>query len=456
MNKKMIIGIVGVVVLLVSSFTFLHFHKDKETVKTNKLTATVLSKSKSKLTIQDSKNGIYTFSVKDMDVDIGSNVVIEYTGLLDKSTQMQTASIINCSTIPVSVDEDGIPYYLGDDDIFSQYYILAMDKLKTLSLDEKIGQLLLVRYPGSNGVEEVKKYNFAGYVFYEKDFKDKSVDEVKSMMANLQKAAKIPLLTAVDEEGGKVVRVSSNPNLASSKFKSSRELYQTGGFNLIRQDTKDKSKLLNNLGLNLNLAPVVDVSTDSNDYMYERALGEGTELTSTYAKTVVEASKDTGVSYVLKHFPGYGNNADTHYNGTTDDRTYESLVKNDLPPFEAGIDVGAEAILVSHNIVSSIDSNNPASLSPSVHNLLRNNLNFSGIIMTDDLGMGAVSSIDNAVVKAILAGNDLIMVTDYQESFDQIKKAVKDGTISEEQIDKISSRILAWKYYKGIMFEVHK
>ncbi len=276
------------------------------------------------------------------------------------------------------------------------------------------------------------------------------------MIGNLQKRARIPYLTAVDEEGGKVVRASSNPKLISSKFKSSKELYNSGGLSAIKEDTISKSDFLNNLGINLNLAPVVDVTTNSSDYMYDRALGENTAATAEYAKTVIEASKKTPVSYTLKHFPGYGNNTDTHYNSSVDNRTYESIVRNDLPPFEAGIDALAENILVSHNIVKSMDANNPASLSPSVHNLLRGSLDYSGIITTDDLDMGAVSSIPNKTVKAILAGNDLIMVTNYKESFDEIKKAVNDGTISEEQINKLSLRILAWKYYKGMMFDIQK
>ena len=206
----------------------------------------------------------------------------------------------------------------------------------------------------------------------------------------------------------------------------------------------------------MNLAPVVDVSTNSSDYMYKRALGENTDLTSTYAKTVINASKGLGVSYTLKHFPGYGNNADTHTGSVTDNRTYDDIVKNDLPPFEAGINEGAEAVLVSHNIVTNIDSSNPASLSTNIHNLLRNKLGFTGIIISDDLAMGAVSSIDNVAVKAIMAGNDLIITTDYEESFNDIKDAVNNKTIDEGLIDKLAFRVLAWKYYKGLIFENQK
>ena len=214
--------------------------------------------------------------------------------------------------------------------------------------------------------------------------------------------------------------------------------------------------MLYNLGINVNLAPVVDVSTNPQDYMYKRALGEDTQTTSIYAKTVISASKGHGVSYTLKHFPGYGNNGDTHGGAVNDDRPYDDIVKNDLPPFEAGIEAGAEAVLVSHNTVTNIDSSNPASLSPSVHNLLRNKLGFTGVIITDDLAMGATSSIDNVAVKAILAGNDLIITTDYEKSINEIKAALENNTINENLIDKLAFRVLAWKYYKGLLYENQK
>ena len=417
------------------------------------MTVSVMSVGKDTLTVRDDKDIVYTFQAQQNDVEVGEIVVIEYTGLLDKSTEVQKGMIIGI--VPISNDEDYI-IQSRSGGIFDQFETLANNKLKTMTLDEKIGQLLLVRYPGSNASEALEKYKFGGFVFFENDFKDKTEAEVQNMIRDLQKIANIPLLTAVDEEGGNVVRVSSNPNLASSPFLSSRQLYQSGGFDLIKEDTIKKSKLLNNLGLNLNLAPVVDVSVDPSDYMYDRTLGEGVELTSTYASVVINASKNTGVSYVLKHFPGYGDNSDTHQGTVLDNRTFSSIETNDLPPFESGIESGAEAVLVSHNTVVNIDSNNPASLSPSIHNLLRNNLGFTGVIMTDDLSMGAVSSIENATVKALLAGNDIIMTTDYEKSVKEIKDALENGTISEQLIDDANHRIISWKYYMGLMYSAQK
>ena len=199
------------------------------------------------------------------------------------------------------------------------------------------------------------------------------------------------------------------------------------------------------------MAPVVDVSTNESDYMYNRTLGEGTALTSTFAKSVIEASKEGKVSYTLKHFPGYGNNLDTHKTSSTDTKTYEEICEKDLPTFKEGIEAGAEAILVSHNIVSSIDGENPASLSKKIHEVLREELKFSGVIITDDLYMGAVAKDNEAVIKAVNAGNDLIIVTDYEKSIEEIKEAVNAGKIDENRIERMAERIIAWKYYKGMI-----
>lgn len=455
-NKKVWSGIASILLIgiLMSFFAIKPQEKQHEFQNTEKISTTVMKVQDGKMTVQDAKNGIYTINASETTAKVGDQIVIEYTGLLNKSAEIQKDMVIT-STVMKEESQSGIPDGWQDNGIFRAYYNAAYKKLQDLTLDEKIGQLLLVRYP-ENGIENLKKYHFGGYVFFAKDFSSKTEEEVKKMTSSLQQATEIPILTAVDEEGGSVVRVSSNPNLVRAPFQSSQELYKKGEFDAIKTDTIEKSRILKNLGLNLNLAPVVDVSTDPKSYIYPRTLGQNTTLTKTYAKTVIEASKGTSVSYTLKHFPGYGNNADTHQGSANDTRTLENLKENDLPPFEAGIDAGAEAVLISHNTLSTIDSSNPASLSPSIHNILRNDLDFTGIIITDDLAMGATSTIEQATVKAILAGNDLIITTDYEKSIRDIKKALSDGILDEGMINKLAFRNLAWKYYKGLLFENEK
>lgn len=368
------------------------------------------------------------------------------------NSQARPSLCLRCSLVGlVMLAVVGINLFPHRANIFRKYQDLAQAKLSTMSLEEKIAQVLLVRYPAANGADILRQYQFGGYLFFAPDFADKTTAQVQAMTADLQKVAKIPILTAVDEEGGTVVRVSSNPKLSSAPFLSPSQLYAKGGFELIREDTVKKSQLLYSLGLNLNLAPVVDVSTNSTDYMFSRSLGQDTRLTSRYAQTVIHASQGTGVSYTLKHFPGYGDNSDTHTSSSVDRRTIKQLLQTDLPPFRAGIHAGAEAVLVSHNIVSSLDAQNPASLSPQVHQLLRDYLGFTGVIITDDISMGALANISNTAPRALLAGNDLIITSDYQTSIDQIRAALRSQTLTESDLDVHVFRILAWKYYKGMI-----
>lgn len=336
-------------------------------------------------------------------------------------------------------------------EIFSDYYTKANDTLKNMTLDEKISQLFLVRVP-DNSIEEVSKYQFGGYILFSKDTKNLTKEELKNKIETWQSVSKIPLLIAVDEEGGPVVRISNNNKLSSSKFKSSQELYNEGGFELIKNDTIQKNNLLYELGINVNLAPVADISTNENDYIYSRSFGKDALETSKYIKTVISASKSTNVSNVLKHFPGYGSNLDTHTGISIDNRTIEDFRNNDFLPFKSGIEEGAEAILVSHNIITNIE-NIPASLSKNVHNILRNELNFTGIIMTDDLAMSAIKNYvnDSPSVMALKAGNDLIIITDYLTGINDIKEALKNGNLEESLIDKAVLRVLSWKYYKGLL-----
>lgn len=456
MKKKIILSILLLIIAIVAVIG-INQAKQKDQIKKNKkLTATVMKIEESQITVQDSNNIIYTFNFENKELSLGDTINLEYKGTINKNKNKQENEIISYQVEKEKTDEDKIPITWNDEGIFSDFYILATKKLKNMTLDEKIAQLLLVRYPESNATDILKANQFAGYIFFAKDFKDKTKEEIIDMTTSLQQVSKIPILTAVDEEGGIVVRVSSNENLRKERFSSPRDLYLEGGMDRIKEDTKEKSALLKELGLNLNLAPVVDVSTNPDDYMYERTIGENTEVTSTYAKTVIDASKNTGVSYTLKHFPGYGNNTDTHTGTAVDNRTYEDIIENDLPPFQAGINAKAEAVLVSHNVVNSIDSDNPASLSSDIHNLLRNKLNFTGIIMTDDLDMGAITSTDNATVKAILAGNDLIITTDYEKSIKEIKDVIENKIIDESLIDKLAFRVIAWKYYKGLLLEQQK
>lgn len=335
--------------------------------------------------------------------------------------------------------------------LFGDYYYAVERILATMTLEEKIGQVLLADYRGTESLAELQQYQFGGYIFFAQDFNGKNRSAVQAMIANLQSVAKIPLLTAVDEEGGIVTRVSQNPLLRAQAFASPQAVYQAGGLELVYADTLRKHDFLASFGLNLNLAPVVDVSTNPNDFMFDRTLGLDAKATADYARTVIEASHESTVSATLKHFPGYGNNADTHFGAATDSRSYEEIMKNDILPFRTGISAGAEAVLISHNIVSSIDATTPASLSVPIHRLLREELGFSGVILTDEITMGALSQYDDAAVRALEAGNDLIITRDAVRDFQKIKAAATSGELDEGIINRAALRVIAWKCYKGLI-----
>ena len=171
---------------------------------------------------------------------------------------------------------------------------------------------------------------------------------------------------------------------------------------------------------------------------------------------IVTAMSDCGIGSVLKHFPGYGNNVDTHTGIAVDTRSLETFRQSDFLPFAAGIEAGAgtTAVLVSHNIMAAVDPNLPSSLSPAVHDLLREELGFTGVAMTDDLAMDAVAAYaqDGAVaVMALEAGNDLIITTDYRTQIPKVLEAVENGTLSMDTIDTACRRVLTWKQALGLL-----
>ena len=334
------------------------------------------------------------------------------------------------------------------------------DLLSSLTLEEQVGQLFFVRVPEADAVADVSTYHLGGYILFGRDTQDKTANDLIQTLCGYQDAADsdtgIPLLIGVDEEGGTVVRVSSNPHLRASKFSSPQRLYAAGGMDAILRETREKDRLLAALGFNVNLAPVADVSTDSGDFIYDRTLGQDASATADYVSSVVEQMTADNMGSVLKHFPGYGNNADTHTGIALDQRPYETFTQSDFLPFQAGAASGRgkTAVLVSHNIVACMDPDLPASLSPAVHEVLRQELAFTGVVMTDDLAMEAVSAYaeDGAVaVMALEAGNDLIITTDYRTQIPKVIEAVENGALNASVIENACRRVLTWKQELGLI-----
>ncbi len=395
----------------------------------------------------------------------------------NKGRGVRPVIILPVSDVRSSDFLEKLPDAWNDHGIFSAYYDKAFTKLQTMTTSEKVGQLLVMSYgetTQSQASDAIINYHVGGVLFFADAFNGKTEAQVKAMTSGLQAKAKIPLMMPVDEEGGSVTRIASNTNLVSNElqdypnifktysrssgpynaFKSPSDLYNDSGynFNLIKQEITVKSSVLKRLGLNMNFAPVVDIA-DSGNFIYSRTLKQNATTTGEFAKIVVNTSKGTGVGYSLKHFPGYGNNADTHTSSSVDKTTLEELWNKHLVPFVAGVDAGAEAVMISHNIVSALDKEYPSSLSKKVHDLLFNDLKFTGLAITDDLSMEAVgNNYDKQYLKAYQAGNHVLLTSkSYATAHSEILAAVNSGEITMDDLNQRVFKVLAWKYYNGLL-----
>lgn len=324
-----------------------------------------------------------------------------------------------------------------------------------LTEGQKVGQLFFARCPDGDEAAQATQYQPGGYILFARDFAGRTPDTLRAMLDGCNRQSAVPMLFGVDEEGGTVCRVSRFAQYrAAGKFPSPQALFKAGGMEAVGRDAAEKAALLRGLGLNVNLAPVCDVSTDPGDYMYARAFGKDAGQTAAYASAVVRETQAGGVGCVLKHFPGYGDNADTHTGVAVDNRPLSTFEKSDFLPFSAGIEAGAGGVLVSHNIVPCMDGTRPASLSPAVHAALRDGLGFGGVILTDDLAMDAVRQYTggaSAAVLALQAGNDMLISSDLPTQYAAVLAALQDGTLDSGVVDRACARVLGWKYDLGLL-----
>lgn len=330
-----------------------------------------------------------------------------------------------------------------------EYNASLQATLDKMSLEEKVAQMILAYQPDSEPIKTQKQYQFGGYVFFAKYFKNNTPEQVVEDMKELQKVSDVPMLLAVDEEGGSVTRISKYPQYRDEPFASGRDIYNGGGWDGIVADTQEKALFLNILGLNTNLAPVCDVPYSEKNYMYDRSFSTDPEQVSDYVEQVVNEYKSGNILCCLKHFPGYGDGGNTHRTVIEDTRDLQVLESRDAMPFMAGISAGAPMVMIAHNVVDAYDAKNPASLSPAVHNVLRDKLGFQGVIVTDGLEMSGVTKFQSdpakVAVQAVKAGNDLLCTGTPVEHYEALLEAVNKGTISEERINESVMRILEMK-----------
>lgn len=325
--------------------------------------------------------------------------------------------------------------------------------MEKMTLEEKVGQLFMARVPEQNQIADIQNFHLGGYLLFDRDMEGKGQAEVKQVIVDYQANSKTPMFIGSDEEGGTVSRLSRN-QIVSPAFESPQDLYKKNGWDGIKQEIDRKAQVFGELGIQLGMFPDADVSTDPESFIYDRTIGMDAAGTSHYVKLSVEEMKKQKIGSTIKHFPGYGNNRDSHVEIVTDDRPLDELRKNDFLPFEAGIKAGVDSIMVSHNIVNAIDADRPASISKPVHDLIRNELDFTGVIMTDDMDMAGLANFisqEEAGLQALQAGNDMILSSSYSTQIPYILDAIKKGEYSEEQLNHSVERLLMWKVELGLI-----
>ncbi|GAA3187226.1 glycoside hydrolase family 3 N-terminal domain-containing protein [Lentilactobacillus kefiri] len=331
------------------------------------------------------------------------------------------------------------------------------NRIKHMTLNEKIGQLFVTAVSNNKAAtkHDIKKYHLGGIILMGNNFVG-TKSSFKSRLKSYQHSAKIPLTISTDQEGGTVSRLSSNKRISGhSYYLSPQQALHRGGMKKVLSMYRYQAKQLHSLGINWNFAPVADVSTKHGSFIYDRTIGKGYKKTAYYISKSIPTIQSQHVAATLKHFPGYGSAADTHTGSAGVNRSLKSFKTKDFIPFKAGIKNGVDSVMVTHIILKKIDPHKPASLSKKDISLLRNDLNFKGVIVSDSLQMQAVGNyaVSHHLyrdVAAFKAGNDVLLTSDYKRGIPQLRHAVAKKQISVKHIDASVKRILTMKAKTGL------
>ena len=345
----------------------------------------------------------------------------------------------------------------------------AQALLDTMTDEEKLWQLFFVTPEAITNVntatvagEATKKalaqYPVGGIVYFAKNLEDR--EQTVALLENTQSYAKIPLFLGVDEEGGTVSRVGSNPEMGVPSVGDMRSLGKQQDPAAVYAAGQDIGGGLHALGFNLDFAPVADVAQGADSVIGSRSFGSDAELCASLAGVIVKSLRAEGIVSCLKHFPGYGSATVDDHNGTSVvEKTLGELEACDLIPFQTIIasEGSVPFVMVSHLSYPNVTgSDTPADLSASiVTDILRDKLDYRNVIITDSHSMASITdhySAGEAAVKALAAGCDMILMpSDLQAAFDAAKAAVADGTLSQARIDESVLRILTVKAEYGII-----
>ena len=349
---------------------------------------------------------------------------------------------------------------------------VAMDTAKSilseLSLEEKIYQLFIVTPEQLTGVSEVTQSGFitqsaiqekpvGGIVYFSANLISRG--QCKEMIDNIQSYSKLGLFISVDEEGGDVARIGNNPDMETTAFPAMESIGDRGDISEAYNVGFTIGKEISELGFNLDFAPVADINSNTeNTVIGKRAFGSDPEIVSNMVSACIKGFKESGMLCTVKHFPGHGDTVeDSHYGEAKTYKTLDELYECEFIPFEASIEAEVPLIMVGHITTPNLDEENvPASLSYRVvTEILRNNMEYSGLVITDSMSMGAIVdqySSEEAAVKALKAGVDLILMPyNLENAVAGVMDAVAEGNLTEERIDESVLRILMTKIDSGII-----
>ena len=340
------------------------------------------------------------------------------------------------------------------------------EMLGDMTLEEKVCQLFMVTPEALTGVgtvtqagtatqEAVNAYPVGGVIYFSQNLQDP--DQTRTMLENTQRYAMertgIPIFLSVDEEGGQVARVGSNPAFGVEKIGNMSDVGSRGDTQEAYEIGSTIGTYLSDLGFNMDAAPDTDVLTNpENQVVKYRSFGSDPELVARMAAAELKGLNDQGIIGMYKHFPGHGGTtADSHEGYAYVDDTQEELKSGAFIPFQDGIDNGIQVIMVSHISCPNVTGDNtPATLSEMmITDILRGEMGFDGMVITDALNMGAITaqySSSEAAVAALNAGADmLLMPEDFQDAYQAVLQAAENGELPEARIDESVERILKVK-----------
>ncbi|MDD4568598.1 MAG: beta-N-acetylhexosaminidase [Tepidanaerobacteraceae bacterium] len=333
-------------------------------------------------------------------------------------------------------------------------------QIEQMTVDEKIGQMVMVGFEGYESGhisrEMIEKYKVGGFILFKRNIKD--VSQTLNLINSLKSANhenKFPLFIAIDEEGGRVTRMPDE----FIKLPTNRAIGKIDSENLAFEIGSIIGEQLKSLGFNMNFAPVLDIDSNvKNPVIGDRSFGADEKIVSRLGIQTMKGIQSQVISTV-KHFPGHGDTlVDSHIGLPVVNHDLERLKGFELVPFKKAIKNGADMMMVAHILLPKIDAENPATFSKTIiTDILRNEIKFDGIIITDDMTMGAITKnydIGNAAVKSVMAGTDIILVCHGYENqvkvIEALKSAVADGAVSEAILDEHVYRILKLKQTCGL------